>query len=68
MYWMKSFADELTKIAVAGAIAREAAVPGMRYLKPAGAMALGAYGLHEAQILKKKLELGDMAYRQHYGR
>ena len=68
MYWMKSFADELTKIAVAGTVAREAAAPGMRFVKPVGAMALGALGLHEAQKLKKKYDLGSQVYEQHYGR
>lgn len=64
MYWMRSFADELTKIAAAGAMAEKAL---FRYGKPAAAMVAGGYGYHELQKLKKKLELGDMVYRQQYG-
>lgn len=67
MYWMRSFADELTKIAAAGAMAAEASPFLLKHWKPLAATAGGALGFHELQKLKKKLELGDMVYRQQYG-
>lgn len=66
MYWMRSFADELTKIAT-GAVAVEAASPLLKHWKPLLATAGGALGYHELQKAKKKYDIGSQVYERQYG-
>jgi hypothetical protein len=65
--YMKSFADELTKIATAGTVALESANPLFKYWKPLAAMTGGALGFRELQKAKQKYDIGDQYYAQRGG-
>ena len=67
MYLMKSFADEMTKIATAGTVALETTNPLLKHWKPLAAMLAGGAGFHELQKAKQKYDIGDQYYAQRGG-